>query len=96
MQSIGGGIRRFTDEVVHLWTSLADYYMRRSLFEKERDVFEEDVTSFSNVRGFSLIFDYSLIMARFKALEDEDEEGADLMPQVNGADWEDEKAKSRK
>ncbi|BBN08894.1 pre-mRNA-splicing factor SYF1 [Marchantia polymorpha subsp. ruderalis] len=99
---IRGGIRRFTDEVGRLWTSLADYYIRRSLFEKARDVFEEGMTSVTTVRDFSLIFDSytqfedSMLMAKIKALEDEDEEGADLKPQVNGAGGKDEKTKSRK
>ncbi|PWA64196.1 tetratricopeptide repeat (TPR)-like superfamily protein [Artemisia annua] len=38
---IRGGIRMFSDEVGRLWTSLADYYIRRKLLEKARDVFEE-------------------------------------------------------
>ncbi|BFG30642.1 hypothetical protein CerSpe_169170 [Prunus speciosa] len=38
---IRGGIRKFTDEVGRLWTSLADYYIRRNLHEKARDIFEE-------------------------------------------------------
>ncbi|CAI7786811.1 unnamed protein product, partial [Closterium sp. NIES-54] len=32
------GIRRFSHEVGRLWTSLADYYIRRGLFERARDV----------------------------------------------------------
>ena len=35
-----GGIRKFTDEVGRLWTSLADYYIRRALFERARDIYE--------------------------------------------------------
>lgn len=42
---VRGGIRRFTNEVGRLWTSLADYYIRCGLFEKARDVFEEGVKS---------------------------------------------------
>ena len=38
---IRGGIRKFTDEVGRLWTSLADYYIRQAMFEKARDVYEE-------------------------------------------------------
>ncbi|BFG30640.1 hypothetical protein CerSpe_169150 [Prunus speciosa] len=38
---IRGGIRKFTDEVGRLWTSLADYYIRRNLHEKARDIFKE-------------------------------------------------------
>ena len=35
---IRGGIRKFTDEVGKLWASLADYYIRRGLLEKARDI----------------------------------------------------------
>ena len=52
-----GGIRTFTNEVGRLWTALADYYIRRGLFEAARDVYEEGVESVSTVRDFSLIFD---------------------------------------
>ena len=51
------GIRRFSDEVGRLWTSLADYYIRRGLFESARDVYEEGLTSVVTVRDFSLVFD---------------------------------------
>ncbi|KAL9355562.1 hypothetical protein Peur_053532 [Populus x canadensis] len=54
---IRGGIRKFTDEVGRLWTSLADYYIRRELFEKARDIFEEGMTTVVTVRDFSVIFD---------------------------------------
>jgi pentatricopeptide repeat protein len=52
-----GGIRKFTDEVGRLWTSLADFYIRRGLFEKARDVYEEGLSTVITVRDFSLIFD---------------------------------------
>ncbi|KAH9626173.1 hypothetical protein KSS87_017697 [Heliosperma pusillum] len=54
---IRGGIRKFTDEVGRLWTSLADYYIRRRLPEKARDVFEEGMMTVVTVRDFSVIFD---------------------------------------
>lgn len=54
---IRGGIKRFTNEVGRLWTSLADYYIRCGLFEKARDVFEEGVMSVVTVRDFSIVFD---------------------------------------
>lgn len=54
---IRGGIRKFTDEVGRLWTSLADYYIRRKLPEKARDVFEEGMMTVVTVRDFSVIFD---------------------------------------
>lgn len=40
-----------------MWTSLADYYIRRGLIEKARDVYEEGLTTVTTVRDFSLIFD---------------------------------------
>ncbi|KAF1864995.1 hypothetical protein Lal_00004368 [Lupinus albus] len=54
---IRGGIRKFTDEVGRLWTSLAEYYIRRGLHEKARDVFEEGMCTVITVRDFSVIFD---------------------------------------
>ncbi|KAI8525413.1 hypothetical protein RHMOL_Rhmol13G0228800 [Rhododendron molle] len=54
---IRGGIKKFTDEVGRLWTALADYYIRRELTEKARDVFEEGMTTVVTVRDFSVIFD---------------------------------------
>nr|XP_025677479.1 pre-mRNA-splicing factor SYF1 isoform X2 [Arachis hypogaea] len=54
---IRGGIRKFTDEVGRLWTSLAEYYIRRGLHEKARDVFEEGMSTVVTVRDFGVIFD---------------------------------------
>lgn len=54
---IRGGIRKFTDEVGRLWTSLAEYYIRRGLHEKARDIFEEGMSTVVTVRDFSVIFD---------------------------------------
>ena len=54
---IRGGVRTFTDDVGRLWSALADYYIRRGLFEKARDVYEEAMEKVSTVRDFSLIFD---------------------------------------
>ena len=44
-------------QVGRLWTSLADYYIRRGMYEKARDVYEEGLTTVVTVRDFSLIFD---------------------------------------
>lgn len=78
---IRGGIRKFTDEVGRLWTSLADYYIRRKLLEKARDVFEEGMTTVVTVRDFSVIFDAysqfeeSVLALKMEAMsESEDEE----------------------
>ncbi|CAI0442831.1 unnamed protein product [Linum tenue] len=54
---IRGGIRKYTNEIGRLWTSLADYYIRRALFDKARDIFEEGMTTVITVRDFSVIFD---------------------------------------
>ncbi|CAI9087637.1 OLC1v1021756C1 [Oldenlandia corymbosa var. corymbosa] len=54
---IRGGIRKVRDEVGRLWASLAEYYVRRGMFEKARDIFEEGMASVVTVRDFSVIFD---------------------------------------
>lgn len=70
---IRGGIRKFTDEVGRLWTSLADYYIRRKLVEKARDVFEEGMMTVITVRDFSVIFDaYSQFEESMLALKMEE------------------------
>lgn len=82
---IRGGIRKFSDEVGRLWTSLAEYYIRRGLHEKARDVFEEGMSTVITVRDFSVIFDsYSQFeesMLAYKMEEmdsdEEDEENED-------------------
>ncbi|CAA6661813.1 unnamed protein product [Spirodela intermedia] len=83
---IRGGIRKFTDEVGRLWTSLADYYVRRGLYEKARDVFEEGITTVITVRDFSVIFEsyaqfeQSALAAKIETLdmnEEEDEDAED-------------------
>ncbi|GLT30377.1 hypothetical protein SLA2020_051790 [Shorea laevis] len=79
-----GGIRKFTDEVGRLWTSLADYYIRRSLFEKPRDIFEEGMTTVVTVRDFSVIFDAysqfeeSVVAHKMESLDLSDEEEEDI------------------
>lgn len=70
---IRGGIKKFTDEVGRLWTSLADYYIRRKLVEKARDIFEEGMTTVVTVRDFSVIFDaYSQFEESMLALKMEE------------------------
>ncbi|KAL6557474.1 hypothetical protein OROMI_017824 [Orobanche minor] len=77
---IRGGIRKFTDEVGRLWTSLADYYIRRGLLEKARDVLEEGMTTVITVRDFSVIFDAytqfeeSMLSIKMESLDDSDDE----------------------
>lgn len=78
-----GGIRKFTDEVGKLWTSLADYYVRRTLYEKARDVFEEGVASVMTVKEFSVVFEaytqfeQSMLAAKLEAAEEDDDAGSD-------------------
>lgn len=86
------GIRRFTDEVGRLWTSLADYFIRRGMFERARDVYEEGLTSVITVRDFSLVYDAltqfeeSLISAKMEQLADEPEAMEDFLLKDSGDD----------
>uniref|UniRef100_A0A2N9H6D5 Pre-mRNA-splicing factor SYF1 n=1 Tax=Fagus sylvatica TaxID=28930 RepID=A0A2N9H6D5_FAGSY len=91
---IRGGIRKFTDEVGRLWTSLAEYYIRRNLHEKARDIFEEGIMSVVTVRDFSVIFDSytqfeeSMLahkMENMSSSDEEEEEGEE----ENGVEEED-------
>ncbi|KAG9440268.1 hypothetical protein H6P81_020433 [Aristolochia fimbriata] len=85
---IRGGIRKYTDQVGQLWTSLADYYVRRGLFEKARDIYEEGMTTVVTVRDFSVIFDSytsfedSALAAKMATLDMSDEEDENGL--VNG------------
>eukprot|EP00271_Cylindrocystis_brebissonii_P006272 TRINITY_DN18983_c0_g1_i1.p1 TRINITY_DN18983_c0_g1~~TRINITY_DN18983_c0_g1_i1.p1 ORF type:complete len:1191 (+),score=302.06 TRINITY_DN18983_c0_g1_i1:168-3740(+) len=54
---IRGGLRKFSDQVGRLWTSLADFYVRRGLFENARDIYEEGMESVRTVVDFTMIFD---------------------------------------
>jgi len=54
---IRGRLRRYTDQVGHLWNSLADYYIRSGLFERARDIYEEAIQTVNTVRDFTHIFD---------------------------------------
>ncbi|CAI9087648.1 OLC1v1021777C1 [Oldenlandia corymbosa var. corymbosa] len=95
---IRGGIRKFTDEVGRLWAALAEYYVRRGLFEKARDIFEEGMTTVVTVRDFSVIFDaysqfeettLSTIMETMSESEDESEAEDDDESEANGEEEED-------
>ncbi|CAN1192380.1 Pre-mRNA-splicing factor SYF1 [Linum perenne] len=81
---IRGGIRKYTNEVGRLWTCLADYYIRRGLFDKARDIFEQGMATVITVRDFSVIFnayaEFEQGMADHKIenmADEEDEEKAD-------------------
>merc|ERR1719481_878709 len=54
---IRSGLRRYTDQVGHLWNSLADYYIRSGLFERARDIYEESIQTVTTVRDFTQVFD---------------------------------------
>ncbi|CAG9759678.1 unnamed protein product [Ceutorhynchus assimilis] len=54
---IRGGLRRYTDQLGHLWTSLANYYVRSGLFDRARDIFEEAIQTVTTVRDFTQVFD---------------------------------------
>ncbi|CAA7029607.1 unnamed protein product [Microthlaspi erraticum] len=47
---IRGGIRKYREEVGMLWNSLADYYVRKGLLEKARDIYEEGMMKAVTVR----------------------------------------------
>ncbi|KAL6206953.1 hypothetical protein ACLB2K_024198 [Fragaria x ananassa] len=98
---IRGGIKKFTDEVGRLWTSLADYYIKRSLFEKARDVFEEGMQTVVTVRDFSVIFDAyaqfeeSMLAIKMETLgsdeeEEEEEKGENGRMEDDGSEEEEE------
>ncbi|XP_071719705.1 uncharacterized protein [Rutidosis leptorrhynchoides] len=92
---IRGGIRKFTDEVGRLWTSLADYYIRRKLLEKARDVFEEGMTTVVTVRDFSVIFDAysqfeeSVLALKMEGMSDSEDEDGEKENGINEEDEED-------
>lgn len=54
---IRGGLRRYTDQLGHLWNSLADYYIRSGLFDRARDIYEEAIQTVTTVRDFTQVFD---------------------------------------
>ncbi|KAJ6811311.1 pre-mRNA-splicing factor SYF1 [Iris pallida] len=78
---IRGGIRRSADEAGRLWTSLADYYVRRGLYEKARDVFEEGLETVVTARDFSVVFEsyaqfeQSALAAKLETMGASDGEG---------------------
>nr|CAD1827711.1 unnamed protein product [Ananas comosus var. bracteatus] len=75
------GIRQFTDEVGMLWNSLADYYSRRGLYAKARDVFENGLNAVLTARDFGIIFEgyaqfeQSLLAAKLDASDGEVDNG---------------------
>ncbi|CAA7025986.1 unnamed protein product [Microthlaspi erraticum] len=88
---IRGGIRKFKNEVGMLWTSLADYYIRKNLLEKARDIYEEGMMKVVTVRDFSVIFDVysrfeeSTVAKRMEMMSSDDE---DEIEEENGVDEE--------
>jgi pre-mRNA-splicing factor SYF1 len=54
---IRGGLRRYTDQLGHLWNSLATYYVRSGLFDRARDIYEEAIQTVATVRDFTQVFD---------------------------------------
>ena len=76
---VRGAIKKYKDEVGRLWTTLADFYIRRGLFEKARDIYIEGLSCIITVRDFSLIYDAltqfeeALISAKMENIADEDE-----------------------
>jgi len=54
---IRSGLRRFSDQVGKLWTTMADYYIRMDNIDKARDVFEEGMNSVITIVDFTQIWD---------------------------------------
>merc|ERR1711959_312114 len=50
------GINMFSIEAGRLWISLADYYIRRGLFQLARDIYEEGIRTVTTIKDFSSIF----------------------------------------
>lgn len=93
-----GGLRRYTDQVGHLWNSLADYYIRSGLFERARDIYEESIQTVTTVRDFTHVFDayaqfeelsLSKRMEDLQENEDEDEAESELEVELYMARFED-------
>ena len=89
------GIGTFESEVGRLWTALGDYFIRKAMFEKARDVFEEGMASVATVRDFSVIFDAytqfeeSLLTAKMEEEEEEAEGAGEAGAPGAGADEDD-------
>ena len=85
---VRGAISKYKDEVGRLWTTLADYHIRRGLFEKARDVYMEGLSSILTVRDFSVIYD---ALTQFEealiasAIGDDDEQEEDSKAAAIGA-----------
>eukprot|EP01128_Nolandella_sp_AFSM9_P005156 TRINITY_DN2456_c0_g1_i1.p1 TRINITY_DN2456_c0_g1~~TRINITY_DN2456_c0_g1_i1.p1 ORF type:complete len:829 (-),score=203.80 TRINITY_DN2456_c0_g1_i1:83-2569(-) len=81
---IRSGLQKFTNEVGKLWTALADYYIRLSMFDKARDIYEEGIASVVTVRDFSQIwdayseFEYGLIQSAMEKMAAVEEKGGAL------------------
>jgi pre-mRNA-splicing factor SYF1 len=71
------GIRLFTDELSRLWTSLADFYVRKGMFERTRDVYEDAIAATITIKDFSIIFEAysqfeeSVLSARIDAIRNQ-------------------------
>jgi pre-mRNA-splicing factor SYF1 len=83
---IRSGLSKFTNEIGHLWTSLADYFSGLGNFEKARDVYEEGINSVMTVRDFSPIwdayveFEYKLISTKINELKSLQNSGKPVDP----------------
>jgi pre-mRNA-splicing factor SYF1 len=70
-------IRKIPKEASVLWTTLAGYFVRKGLHDKERDVFEEGTTTAVAVMDFRLVFEAYLHFehALVSVREEHDEDG---------------------
>jgi pre-mRNA-splicing factor SYF1 len=87
--------------VGRLWCALSDFYIRQSMFERARDVYQEGVEAVVTVRDFSLVFEaltkfeQALIEAQIEAAGEEademivdgdDDNGGNFLLADNGID----------
>uniref|UniRef100_A0A6B2KY33 Suppressor of forked domain-containing protein n=1 Tax=Arcella intermedia TaxID=1963864 RepID=A0A6B2KY33_9EUKA len=81
---IRSGLVKFTNEIAHLWTSLAEYFVGLGNFEKARDVYEEAINTVMTIRDFSQIwdayveFEYSVLSAKIKDMTEAEEKGQEV------------------
>nr|PIL97036.1 XPA binding protein 2 family protein [Toxoplasma gondii COUG] len=86
------GISRFSDQVGKLWCALASHFVRLGQLEKTRDVFEEALCGVGTLHDLALVYDAfvqfeeSLLAAKMKELEDEENAGPDCAASEDAAD----------
>jgi pre-mRNA-splicing factor SYF1 len=54
--TIRRGICKYRSEPGRLWVSLADYYIRKSNFDRAKDIYEEGLSNVVKINDFAIIF----------------------------------------